>query len=334
MRYSLAVLIACLAGLPFVIGGDYYLALATQVLLWSLVYTAWSIMGRFGLVSFGHGAFLGIGAYVTVILWNYVGLTPWIGIVAGMAVAIAVAVGIGYPGFRVRIVGNYFVLITLALGEMVRLLIIALRGWTGGSLGLTPVRAATGQTFYAMQISSRPTFYFIALIAWIIGLAAWQIIDRSMIKLAMEAVDSDEDAAASIGVSIMRNKLIVTVVSAGLTALGGGLLGMYFMYINPGTLSGLNVSLQIVFAAVVGGMGILLGPSIGALFTIGLSEILRITVGNQIHGLDTTIFGILLIVFIIFLSKGIGGSIAARFAERRKPADHNRAGGVPAQQRV
>src|SRR4051812_21832469 len=123
--------------------GNYPLHLMILVLLWGYIYTSWSLMGRLGMVSFGHGAFMGIGAYSVVMLWNHFGLSPWIGALVAFAATAAVAVLIGYPCFRFKIVGHYFALVTLALSEVVRLIITALREQTGGSLGATPNSALT-----------------------------------------------------------------------------------------------------------------------------------------------------------------------------------------------
>src|SRR5207247_11157053 len=120
---------------------NYPIHLAILVLLWGYIYTSWSLMGRLGLVSFGHGAFMGIGAYTVVMLWNHFGLSPWLGAVAAFAFTALVALLIGYPCFRFRIVGHYFALVTLALSEVARLVIVALRGQTGGSLGGPPTGA-------------------------------------------------------------------------------------------------------------------------------------------------------------------------------------------------
>ena len=129
--------IAALAAIPLLGLGNYHLHLLITVLIWGFVYTSWSIMGRFGMVSLGHGAFLGVGAYVTTMLWNGMGLSPWLGIPIAMLVSMAMALLVGYPCFRFRIVGHYFALVTLALGEVVRLTIVGLRDHTGGSLGMT-----------------------------------------------------------------------------------------------------------------------------------------------------------------------------------------------------
>ena len=150
-----------LALVPFATS-DYVLHIAIQILLWGFVYTAWSLMGKFGLVSLGHGAFLGIGAYVSPLLWNYAGLTPWLGIPIGVLIAVLLALVIGYPCFRLRVIGHYFALVTLALSQVALLTIVAARDITGGSLGMTP--KAVGHSWYALQFPEKPYFYAIALV--------------------------------------------------------------------------------------------------------------------------------------------------------------------------
>src|SRR5260221_350312 len=188
---------------------NYPLHLAILVLLWGYIYTSWSVMGRLGLVSFGHGAFMGIGAYTVVMLWNHFGLTPWLGALAAFAFTAIVAGIIGYPCFRFKIVGHYFALVTLALSEVTRLIIIALRDQTGGSPGATP------------------------------------------------------DGALHSG--------------------------------HTGAV----------------------GPTVGAAFTLLLAEGLRLAFGNRYPALDTTIYGVMLVLFIIYMPKGILG--AALDAFKRRP---------------
>jgi branched-chain amino acid transport system permease protein len=311
----LLVVTVGLAFLPFV-AQDYVLHIAIQILLWGFVYTAWSLMGRFGLVSLGHGAFLGIGAYVPPLMWNFYGVTPWLGIPAGIALAVLTAVVIGYPCFRLRVVGHYFALVTLALSQVALLSIVAAREITGGSLGMTP--KAVGHSWYALQFPEKPYFYAIALIVWAIGIIVWHVIDTGMGSAALEAIGEDEGAAAAIGIDVMREKLKVTMISAALTAFGGALLSQYFMYVNPDTLSGIAVSLQIVFAAIAGGMYSALGPSVGGLFTIALPEILRIGFGTNFVGAANTIYGALLVLFIVFMPRGIVGFIEGQLRPARK----------------
>lgn len=297
--------------MPFAGMGDYFLHLLNLILLWSFIYTSWSIMGRFGLVSFGHGAFMGIGAYTVALLWNHFGISPWIGIPIGIVLAVGVAVLIGYPCFRFRITGHYFALVTLALSEVVRLIIVALRDYTGGSLGITPNSALQGASYsiVGLQFAGKAGYLYLMLIAWLFGLWVWRKVDQSMARYAMEAISQEEDASASVGVDVTRTKLMITMLSAALTALGGALYGQYQQYINPDTVSGIAVSLQIVFAVIAGGMFVQLGPTVGAIFTILLAESLRVFIGNELHALDSTIYGIMLILFIIYMPSGILGRI-------------------------
>jgi branched-chain amino acid transport system permease protein len=310
--------LAALAALPWLGLGNYILHLCILVLLWAYVYTAWAIMGRFGLVSLGHGAFTGIGAYGTTLLWNAAGLTPWLGIPIAVALAMVIAVVIGWPCFRFRIVGHYFALVTLALSEVVRLIIIALRDYTGGSLGLTPKTALTEGpvSLYALQFADKAVWYYVVLVAWVVGLIVWRRVDRSMARLALEAISEEEDAAASVGIDVTLTKLKVAVLSAGLAAFGGALYGQYQLYINPEIVGGIGLSLQIVFASIAGGMFVQLGPTVGAVFTLLLTEVLRVAIGHDIHGLDTTIYGLMLVVFIIFMPKGILGTAQEMWGRR------------------
>ena len=323
MRRLLAVLgLALLVLVPWLPLGPawlYILHVLILILIWAFVGTAWSLMGRFGLVSLGHGAFLGLGAYTTTLLWNFWGISPWIATPLAAAVAVLLALILGYPCFRFRVVGHYFALVTLALGEVIRLLIIAERDWTGGSLGLT-LKDAGAFNLAAIQFADKRIFYLIALVVWLAGLWVWRRVDRSMTRSALEAIGEDETAAASVGIPVTRFKLKITLLSAGLTAVGGVLYAQYVTYLNPGTLAGIGVSLQIVFAVVLGGMYTLLGPTVGAALTIALAEYLRVAFGVKLLGMAETIYGLVLILIIIFLPSGIYGSLRNAVVRRLSSA--------------
>ncbi len=311
-----AVLGLALIALPFVYRDPYPLHIIILILIWSFAYTSWSMMGRFGLVSLGHGGFMGIGAYVTALMWNHLGVTPWIGIPIALICAGALAVVVAYPCFRFRITGHYFVLVTLALSGIVLQVITATRDFTGGSLGYTPERTK-GNHIVALQFDDKTTWYLIALGVWAAGIVIWHLVDRSMARYALEAISEDEDAAAAAGVNVTFEKLRITVISALMTALAGALYCQYQMFISPDTVSGIAVSLQMVFAVVVGGIYVALGPTVGAVITIALAEGLRIGFGTKAVGWDNLVYGVLLVLFIIFLPKGILGSLLDRFSARR-----------------
>jgi branched-chain amino acid transport system permease protein len=214
------------------------------------------------------------------------------------------------------VVGHYFGLVTLAVSEVTRLLIIAERDWTGGSLGVSLKPAPSDASIWALQFADKRVFYYIAMALWLAGLWVWVRVDRSMASRAMEAIGEDETAAASVGIHVTRFKLGITMLSAALTAVGGVVLVQYLAYANPDTMSGIAVSLRIVFAVVLGGMYSLLGSSVGTALTIALSEFLRIYFGIKLIGIAETIYGLVLILCIIFLPSGIYGSI--REALRRR----------------
>ena len=319
-RAAAVLVVAVLVAAPFLPLGvtrEYTIHVLVQIFIWSFIGGAWSLMGRFGLTSLGHGAFLGIGAYTTTLLWNFFDLTPWLGVLVAMALTAAFAVIVAYPCSRFQVVGHYFGLVTLAVGEVVRLLIVAERDWTGGSLGLT-VKPAGRDSVLALQFADKRVFYYGALVLWLAGLYIWWRVDRSMARAAMEAIGEDETAAASVGIHVTRFKIGITVLSAVLTAVGGIAYAQYISYVNPDTLAGIGVSLRIVFAVVLGGMYSLLGPTVGTALTIALAEYLRILFGLKFIGMAETIYGFLLIVFIIFLPAGIYGSVSQLF--RRRPA--------------
>mgnify|MGYP001267706086 FL=1 len=305
----------------------YYLHLLIQILLWSFIYTGWSLMGRFGLTSLGHGAFTGIGAYVTVMLWNFAGITPWIGIPVGVVMATIVGVLVGYPCFRFRIAGHYFALLTLALTEFVRLCIVGLRDYTGGSLGTQPQRYGDGLSLYALQFETdRFLAFYVAFALWVFGLYVWLRVDRSMDRYALDAASQDEDAAASVGIDVTRERLKITALSSAMCALGGAVYGQYQMYIGPDTIAGLGLSLNMVFAVISGGIWVLLGPTVGAIFTQVLAEGLRVAIqgsttlkelfGSSALALDQLIYGLLLILFIIYMPNGILGTATAWWRRR------------------
>jgi branched-chain amino acid transport system permease protein len=276
-------------------------------------------MGRFGLVSLGHGAFLGTGAYVTALLFNFLNLTPWIGMLIGASAAALFAAVLGYACFRFGIIGDYFALVTLAVGELVALTIIALRDITGGSLGFT--LHSLGDSPLYFQFGSKVYFYYISLIFLVFALYLWRKIDKSKMQIALKAIGEDEVAASSVGIRIIKYKVAITITSAFLTGIGGVLYAQYITYLNPHTLSGVGVSLAIPFKAILGGMFNLWGPTIGTAMIVSLEEYIRVSYGTKFIGVSEVVYGVTLITLIIFLPKGLYGTITEALRKKQKPAD-------------
>jgi len=311
----LVVILAAILSFPHFFPSPYLIHIGTLIFILSFITTAWSYMGRFGLVSLGHGAFLGIGAYTSGLLFNYYGLSPWIGMILGGAVAVLFAMVIGYACFRFGVIGDYFALVTLALGEVVALTIIAFRDITGGSLGFT--LKSMGTSLLYLQSTQKIHFYYISLGFLILSLLVWKWIDRSKMQKALRAIGEDEIAASTLGVGIIRYKVIITSISAFTTAIGAVLYAQYITYLNPHTLAGVPPSLEIAFKAILGGMFSLWGPAIGTALIVSLEEYFRVAYGSTFVGLSQIIYGLALVLLIIFLPKGIYGSIHD-FVQKKK----------------
>jgi branched-chain amino acid transport system permease protein len=303
----LIILFAAIGLFPVFFPSPYLIHIGILIFIWSFITTAWSYMGRFGLVSLGHGAFLGLGAYTSGLLFNFYGLSPWIGMLLGGVVAVLFAMLIGYACFRFGVIGDYFALVTLALGEVVALTIIAFRDITGGSLGFTLKSKGTSLLYF--QSEQKIHFYYISVAFLILALLVWKWIDRSKMQKALRAIGEDEIAASTLGVGIIRYKMIITSISAFMTAIGAVLYAQYITYLNPHTLSGVPPSLEIAFKAILGGMFSLWGATVGTALIISLEEYFRVAYGSTFVGFSQIIYGLALVLLIIFLPKGIYGSV-------------------------
>lgn len=312
----LATLITALAVFPICIPSPYIIHIGILILIWSSVATAWAYMARFGLVSIGHGAFLGIGAYTTGLLFNFYHLSPWIGMLLGVLLALFYAIVIGYCCFRFGIIGDYFALVTLALGQSVTLAIIAFRDVTGGSLGFT--LKPMGTSFLYFQFEQKIYFYYASLVFLILTVLVWKWIDHSEMQTALRAIGEDEIAAATLGIRIIRYKMLITMISAVMTAVGGVLYAQYITYLNPTSLSGVGISLEIAFKAILGGMFTPWGPTVGAALIVALEEYVRLSFGGTFVGISQIIYGLALLLLIIFLPNGICGTLQHVFIKARR----------------
>ncbi|MCK9392798.1 MAG: branched-chain amino acid ABC transporter permease [Syntrophales bacterium] len=297
--------------IPVFVKSQYVIHIITLIFIWGLIATAWSYMGRFGLVSLGNGAFMGIGAYVSVLLFNNSHLSPWIGMVVGGIAAVIIVGFLGYACFRSGVVGDYFGLVTLALAEVTALAIVALREWTAGELGTSVISLGTTSLWY-LQSDQKLLFFYIAFVFMAGGLYLWKIIDDSKMKRALAAIGENETAAAALGINVVKYKMLITMISAFVTAIGGSLYAQYITYINPHTVSGVAISLSIPFKAIIGGMFTMLGPVIGSGIIVILEEFFRIVVGAEFVSISQIIFGVALISLIIFLPKGLYGTLKER----------------------
>ncbi len=320
-RTILALLLIGVILFPIVSTSPYLIHVGILILIWSFVVTVWSYMGRFGIVSLCHGAFMGIGAYSSFLLFNFFKWSPWVGMGVGIILSSIVAGIVGYGCFRFGVIGHYFAITTLVIGELIMLLIIAFRGITGGRLGLTLNSIGTApflRQSLTLQFGSKLVYYYLALVLLLIGLYIWKRIDQSKIQVALKAIGDDEVAAASIGINIVKYKTSVTILSAALTTIGGVIYGQYISYFDPVSMVGSAASLGICFKAILGGMFTPWGPTVGTLLIVSLEEYIRVRYGTTFIGYSNVGYAVIIIVLIVFLPNGLYGSLNDFFAKRRR----------------
>lgn len=306
---------------PIFTTSPYLVHVAILILIWSFMVTVWSYMGRFGIVSLCHGAFMGIGAYTAFLLFNFFRCSPWIGMGIGVLLSSILAGMIGYGCFRFGVIGHYFAITTLVIGELVMLVIIAFRGITGGRLGLTLNSIGTApffRQFLSLQFGSKLVYYYFALILLLISMYIWKKIDQSKIQVALKAIGDDEVAAASIGINIVKYKTSVTILSAAFATIGGVIYGQYISYFDPVSMVGSAASLSICFKAILGGMFTPWGPTIGTILIVSLEEYIRVRYGTTFIGYSNIAYAIIIIALIIFLPNGLYGSLSDFFGKKKK----------------
>ena len=274
-----------------------------MIFLYGMLAQAWNILaGYCGQISLGHAVFFGAGAYTSTVLVRQLGLTPWAGMLAGAVLAVALSQVIGYPVFRLR--GHYFAIATIAVGEIVQTAVINW-DWLGGARGLfVPIRRP--DSFVNFQFNeSKQTYYYIALA--LLGLALWltRRMERSRTGYYFRAIREDQDAAASLGIPVARYKQRAMALSAGLTALGGTFYAQYILFIDPESVLPLSLSILICLVAVLGGVGTLWGPPIGAAILVPLSEGTRVYLGGTGKAIDLLIYGALIMLISVIQPGGI-----------------------------
>ncbi|UHQ98846.1 branched-chain amino acid ABC transporter permease (plasmid) [Natrinema zhouii] len=276
-------------------------------LMFATMSQAWNIMTGFtGYFSFGHATFFGIGVYINLKLLIDYGINPWIGMLVAATFAALIGISIGYITFRFDLQGHYFALTTLAFA----LLFWALaRNMTefGGSQGLFRPFAqeyASGSGLLAFQWNGQlPYFYLILVFLVIVTVVAWAI-KNSAIGVYLFAIKEDEKAAQSLGIPVFRYKIFAIGTSAFLTAIVGTFWSMFYITVTPQSIFQMDRNLEILLPAVIGGLGTIAGPIVGAIVVFPFSEIIRQTFGN-IAGFDRIIYGLAIIFIVLYSPRGI-----------------------------
>jgi branched-chain amino acid transport system permease protein len=298
------VSIALLTCLPMLLS-VHQMHVAIQILLFAYLSLSWNILGGFtGQLSFGHALFMAVGAYTSTILLLRTGLSPWIGMIAGGVLAALLGLFIGYLSFRYRIKGTYFALVTLAFTEVGRIVALNTEA-VGGAMGLyIPIQ--TNEP-WQLKFVDKSHYYYVMLGFLVLAMAVTAWIERSAIGHRLIAIRENEDAAQALGINLMRYKLLATALSAFLAALGGTLYAHYVTFIDPNTLLNMNMALEITIYAIVGGIGTLFGPLLGAAFLVPVAELVRTTFGQSYAGVHLVVYGAVLIAVILFAPDGFMG---------------------------
>jgi branched-chain amino acid transport system permease protein len=302
----LAGLIIVLLLVPMMVTRPYYLHVIIMCLLWAYLASSWNIVGGFaGQLSLGHGIYTATGAYITMMLFNTYGLSPWLGLFIGGGAAVLISVIIGYPTFGLR--GAYYALATVAISEGIVVLINSTQELgpfrVGGAEGL--IVKMVGDSAAALQFSSKMPYYYIILFMLFLVIAVSYWIKNSKLGYYLIALKEDEDAAAAMGINVRKSKLMAAMLSAFLTALGGVFYAVLIRYLEPNAIAGGSMSTQMVFLSIVGGSGTVLGPVIGGIILSLVSEIIRFYLGGQLMGLHLFIYGMIVLLVIIYQPKGI-----------------------------
>jgi branched-chain amino acid transport system permease protein len=320
-RISLLAVLALALALPSLVGNASQLNYAILVLMIAQAGVAWNILGGYaGQVSLGHAAFYGIGAYTSTQLLLVFGLSPWLGMLAGGIVAVAFALAIGWPCFRLK--GHYFAMATIAIAEILQIMVTNW-DWLGGAVGLSLPLAEAGWWGFVFNKSKVP-YYYIILALLLLTLGASWLIERSFLGYYFRAIKDEPDAACSVGIELTRYKLIAIAASSFLTALGGTFYAQKELFIDPGSTMATSLSIKIALVAILGGVGHLGGPLVGAVILTAIEEATRATFGGTGRGTDLIIYALLIIAVAVFYPGGVAGwwrDLERRWLEPKRAGD-------------
>ena len=300
---SLILLIAMFL-VPVIMGTPFWTNLFVLLFVFSALSVAWNIVGGYaGQLSLGHAVFYGIGGYTATLLTQNFGISPWFGMLAGAAISGAVAILISYPTLRLR--GPFFALATIAILEVVRLLVIHEESWTGGSSGISlPLNIGWTWIVFREKVNYVIiAFALFLLVTWV----SWYI-RKSRIGHYLIAIREREDAALAVGIHTVRMKIIAAVVSAMLTSIIGTFHITYLTFVDPSSAFSLELSIQVAMFALIGGLGTVAGPIAGTFLVLPIAELARgwlSSVGNGMHGL---IYGLILVAVVLTIPRGLAGA--------------------------
>ncbi len=308
--YVPLIIVMFLAAIPSMTSNSYILHLLIMILFYAVLSEAWNILGGLaGQFSLGHAAFFGLGAYTSTLLFISWKTSPWLGMFIGGGFAVICGLIIGFLCFRLR--GPFFSLVTIAFAEVLRLLFLNWRSLTGGAVGLlVPLLRDSPINF---QFVSRKPYYYVILITMLTLVYVTYKIRNSKIGLYFIAIREDEDATQSLGINIIRYKLIALAISVFFTAIAGTFYAQYILFLHPDSAMSLNFSVEMALPAIIGGMGTISGPVIGSFILTPVSEFVRAILGGGYAGVYLIIHGSILIVTVMLVPSGVTETIIRNF---------------------
>lgn len=282
--------------------------LLSMILVWSIVGMGWNVIGGYcGQVSNGHSLFYGVGAYSVALASSYYKLSPWIAIWIGVLISMALAFVVGKPLLRMK--GHVFSISTMALAECARIIFINWK-WCGGATGVYIYSKNVNEWAY-MQFKNPLNYYYVFLIFTIAIVVLIKCLDKSKFFYYLRTIKGNEMAAESVGINAASYKLRAYMLSAAIVSIGGSLYAQFMLYIDPSMLMTLNISMMIVLTAVMGSIGTVLGPILGAIVLTTISEYSRVYLG-KFGGLDMILYGVLVILIVLFIPGGILSAVEGR----------------------
>ncbi len=302
--YVSLLLLACMLIVPLILGTQFWTNLFVLLFVFAALATAWNIVGGYaGQLSLGHAVFYGIGGYTATLLTQAYGITPWIGMLVGAVISGLVAVIISYPTLRLK--GPFFALATIAILEVVRLLVIHEESWTGGSSGIS-IPLKVGWTWIVFR--DKINYVLIAFFLFMFVLWVSWMIRKARLGHYLIAIREREDAARAVGVHTVRMKILAAVISAMLTSIIGTFHITYLTFVDPSSAFSLELSIQIAMFALIGGLGTVAGPIAGTFLVLPVAELARgwlSSLGNGMHGM---VYGLILIAVVLTIPRGLVGA--------------------------
>lgn len=307
----LALFFAVLAAAPFLVN-DYLLVVLITILYFAYAGQCWNIMMGFaGQLSLGHALYIGLGAYVTAALYVKFGVSPWIGLVPALVIAGAVGAVIGFLAFRFGVSGVYFAILTIAFAEFARIGFDHF-GWVGGSGGyFLPVANYSQNDLFNLRGSQR-MFYYILFAMTVIAFVICHLLLKSRAGYYWLAIRESPEAAEALGINIFRYKMYAVVLSAAMTSLGGVIFAFFYNNLFPEQVFHISRSIEIILGPIIGGIGTLFGPIVGAFLLTGLAEGLRemmLRLGIDLPGVKQVFYGLCLLGVVMFLPEGVWPSL-------------------------